>query len=112
MRQVFDLVDRIVVFRRGRVVANLNRDETDPQDVVACITGAKTGDSIPLPKGKEGRTACPGEPAAAAGAVRGRGAAGRVRTLLPAPPPPGDVRHRRRSGQGAKRFPQAAFVDA
>jgi fructose transport system ATP-binding protein len=43
MRQVFDLVDRIVVFRRGRVVANLNRHETDGQDVVSYITGAKTG---------------------------------------------------------------------
>jgi len=44
MRQVMDLVDRIVVFRRGRIVANLNRDETDGQDVVAYITGAKTGE--------------------------------------------------------------------
>lgn len=43
MRQVFDLVDRIVVFRRGRMVANLMKDETDGQDVVAYITGAKTG---------------------------------------------------------------------
>ncbi len=43
MRQVFDLVDRIVVFRRGRIVANLVKSETDPQDVVAYITGAKTG---------------------------------------------------------------------
>jgi fructose transport system ATP-binding protein len=43
MRQVFDLVDRIVVFRRGRIVANLNVAETDPQDVVSYITGAKTG---------------------------------------------------------------------
>ncbi len=43
MRQVFDLVDRIIVFRRGRIVANLNKDETDGQDVVAYITGAKTG---------------------------------------------------------------------
>lgn len=43
MRQVFDLVDRIVVFRRGRIVANLNVEETDGQDVVAYITGAKTG---------------------------------------------------------------------
>jgi fructose transport system ATP-binding protein len=42
MRQVFDLVDRIVVFRRGRIVANLNKSETDGQDVVAYITGAKT----------------------------------------------------------------------
>ena len=43
LRQVFDLVDRIVVFRRGRIVANLMKSETDPQDVVAYITGAKTG---------------------------------------------------------------------
>lgn len=43
MRQVFDLVDRIVVFRRGRIVANLRTEETDGQDVVAYITGAKTG---------------------------------------------------------------------
>jgi fructose transport system ATP-binding protein len=42
MRQVFDLVDRIIVFRRGRIVANLRKEETDGQDVVAYITGAKT----------------------------------------------------------------------
>jgi fructose transport system ATP-binding protein len=44
MRQVFDLVDRIVVFRRGRIVANLTvKEDTSPQDVVSYITGAKTG---------------------------------------------------------------------
>jgi fructose transport system ATP-binding protein len=43
MRQVFDLVDRIIVFRRGRIVANLNKNETDGNDVVSYITGAKTG---------------------------------------------------------------------
>ncbi|MEZ5913831.1 MAG: ATP-binding cassette domain-containing protein [Paracoccaceae bacterium] len=42
MRQVMDLVDRIVVFRRGRMVANLKKEDTDGQDVVAYITGAKT----------------------------------------------------------------------
>ena len=42
MRQVMDLCDRIVVFRRGRICANLNKEETDGQDVVAYITGAKT----------------------------------------------------------------------
>ena len=42
MRQVMDLVDRIVVFRRGRICANLMKRETDGQDVVAYITGAKT----------------------------------------------------------------------
>ncbi len=43
MRQVFDLVDRIVVFRRGRIVANLRKEDTSGEDVVAYITGAKTG---------------------------------------------------------------------
>ena len=43
MRQVFDLVDRIVVFRRGRIVANLRKEDTNGQDVVSYITGAKTG---------------------------------------------------------------------
>lgn len=42
MRQVMDLVDRVIVFRRGRIVANLNKGETDGQDIVAYITGAKT----------------------------------------------------------------------
>lgn len=42
MRQVIDLCDRIVVWRRGRICANLRKDETDGQDVVAYITGAKT----------------------------------------------------------------------
>ena len=42
MRQVMDLCDRIVVFRRGRIVANLRKEDTDGQDVVAYITGAKT----------------------------------------------------------------------
>lgn len=44
MRQVFDLVDRIIVFRRGRIVANLNKSDVTGEDVVAYITGAKTGD--------------------------------------------------------------------
>lgn len=42
MRQVFDLVDRIVVFRRGRIVADLLKTETSGEEVVAYITGAKT----------------------------------------------------------------------
>jgi fructose transport system ATP-binding protein len=41
LRQVFDLVDRIVVFRRGRIVASLKRDETDGNDIVSYITGVK-----------------------------------------------------------------------
>lgn len=47
MRQVFDLVDRIIVFRRGRICANLRVEDTDGQDVVAYITGAKTGADYP-----------------------------------------------------------------
>ena len=41
MRQVFDLADRIVVFRRGRIAANLRKTETTGEEVVAYITGAK-----------------------------------------------------------------------
>jgi fructose transport system ATP-binding protein len=41
MRQVFDLVDRIVVFRRGRIVANLVKKDTSGEEVVQYITGAK-----------------------------------------------------------------------
>lgn len=40
MPQVHKLCDRIVVLLRGRVVANLRRDETDVQDIVMWITGA------------------------------------------------------------------------
>ncbi|RLJ52159.1 monosaccharide ABC transporter ATP-binding protein (CUT2 family) [Litoreibacter meonggei] len=44
MRQVFDLVDRVVVFRRGRICANLDikNERISGEDVVAYITGAKT----------------------------------------------------------------------
>ena len=41
LRQVFDLVDRIVVFRRGRIAATLNAREVDGNEVVAYITGVK-----------------------------------------------------------------------
>jgi fructose transport system ATP-binding protein len=41
LRQVLDLVDRIVVFRRGQIVASLRRDETDGNDIVSYITGVK-----------------------------------------------------------------------
>ncbi len=44
LRQVFDLVDRIVVFRRGRIVASLRREETDGNDIVSYITGVKGGE--------------------------------------------------------------------
>ena len=41
LRQVFDLVDRIIVFRRGRIAATLNAKEVDGNEVVAYITGVK-----------------------------------------------------------------------
>jgi ABC-type sugar transport system ATPase subunit len=40
MPQVHALCDRIVVLLRGRVVANLRREETSVQDIVMWITGA------------------------------------------------------------------------
>lgn len=48
MRQVFDLVDRIVVFRRGRMCADLDIKSGDytGEDVVSYITGAKTGEEF------------------------------------------------------------------
>ena len=39
LRQVFDLVDRIFVFRQGQIVAALNTAEVSGNDVVAMITG-------------------------------------------------------------------------
>ena len=45
MRQVFDLVDRIIVFRRGRIAANLLKSQTSGEEVVQYITGAKTMDA-------------------------------------------------------------------
>ena len=44
MRQVFELVDRVVVFRRGRICANLDikNNEITGEDVVSYITGART----------------------------------------------------------------------
>ncbi len=49
MRQVFDLVDRIVVFRRGKICANLDikNDKITGEDVVGFITGAKTQEEYP-----------------------------------------------------------------
>ena len=40
MHDVYEVADRIAVFRRGRKIAELRRTETDPEEVVAFITGA------------------------------------------------------------------------
>jgi D-xylose transport system ATP-binding protein len=37
---VFEVADRMVVFRRGRKVAERNRAETTPEEIVSLITGA------------------------------------------------------------------------
>jgi inositol transport system ATP-binding protein len=42
LRQVFDLVDRIWVFRRGRIVGAVDREKTDGNEVVSLITGVKS----------------------------------------------------------------------
>lgn len=43
LRQVFNLVDRIVVFRQGRIVGVLDAKEASGNDVVAMITGVDQG---------------------------------------------------------------------
>jgi ABC-type sugar transport system ATPase subunit len=40
MHDVFEVADRIVVFRRGRKIAERPRSATDPEEVVSFITGA------------------------------------------------------------------------
>ena len=37
---VFEVADRMVVFRRGRKIAERRRAETNPEEIVAFITGA------------------------------------------------------------------------
>src|SRR5947209_2674223 len=41
LRQVFDLVDRIWVFRRGRIVGAVDRAKTTGNEIVSLITGIK-----------------------------------------------------------------------
>jgi fructose transport system ATP-binding protein len=43
LRQVFELVDRIWVFRRGRIAGVVDRDKTTGNDVVSMITGVSAG---------------------------------------------------------------------
>jgi fructose transport system ATP-binding protein len=43
LRQVLDLVDRIWVFRRGRIAGAVDRDKTTGNDIVSMITGVKSG---------------------------------------------------------------------
>ena len=41
LQQVFEVVDRLVVLRLGRVAANVMRDTVSPQDIVGYITGTQ-----------------------------------------------------------------------
>ncbi|WP_274426922.1 ATP-binding cassette domain-containing protein [Chelativorans sp. YIM 93263] len=43
LRQVFNLVDKIWVFRRGRIAGMLEADKTDGNEIVSLITGVKAG---------------------------------------------------------------------
>jgi fructose transport system ATP-binding protein len=40
LRQVFDLVDRIWVFRQGRIICSRTTRESNPEEIVGLITGA------------------------------------------------------------------------
>jgi ABC-type sugar transport system ATPase subunit len=40
MHDVFEVADRMVVFRRGRKIADRERSRTDPEEIVSFITGA------------------------------------------------------------------------
>jgi fructose transport system ATP-binding protein len=43
LRQVFNLVDRIWVFRQGRIVGHKKTIETEPNEIVSMITGLDQG---------------------------------------------------------------------
>jgi ABC-type sugar transport system ATPase subunit len=57
IQEVFQVADRIVVFRRGQKVAERLRAATDPEEIVALITGAH-----PSLRGTEARGACAARP--------------------------------------------------
>ncbi len=47
LRQVFDLVDRIYVFRQGRIICSRLKSQTTPEEIVGLITGAIDPASLP-----------------------------------------------------------------
>ena len=47
LRQVFDLVDRIWVFRQGRIICNRLTRQTNPEEIVGLITGAIDPEQLP-----------------------------------------------------------------
>jgi ABC-type sugar transport system ATPase subunit len=46
LNDVFEVADRMIVLRRGRKVAECQRSETDLEEVVSWITGAKPGPQL------------------------------------------------------------------
>ena len=54
LRQVFDLVDRIYVFRQGRIICSRLKAQTTPEEIVGLITGAIDPSSLKT----EESTAC------------------------------------------------------
>jgi ABC-type sugar transport system ATPase subunit len=49
LNDVFEVADRVIVLRRGRKVAECERPETDLEEVVSWITGAKPGPQLKSP---------------------------------------------------------------
>ncbi len=49
LNDVFEVADRIMVLRRGRKVADCKRSETNVEEVVSWITGAKPGSQLKEP---------------------------------------------------------------
>jgi fructose transport system ATP-binding protein len=47
LRQVFDLVDRIYVFRQGRIICSRLKTQTTPEEIVGLITGAIDPATLP-----------------------------------------------------------------
>ena len=53
LRQVFDLVDRIWVFRQGRIICSRPKHLTHPEEIVGLITGAIDPASLPAESAQE-----------------------------------------------------------
>jgi D-xylose transport system ATP-binding protein len=46
LQQVFDVADRLVVMRLGRIAANVRKTDVTPEDIVGYITGAQVAAGI------------------------------------------------------------------
>ena len=45
MLHIFDVVDRVAVLRHGKKIAERNKADTTPEEIVGLITGAIQGDA-------------------------------------------------------------------